>query len=212
MQAHHLKPIKASGTDWKETRDISVRTWWPTNIGQIACVIVVCTSVTARASVSFPSEQQLTENCQHQNIGNTRHCHQTRTSSSYRRSAFGYRSYTTSADVGFYTQQTCETHIDHVVSLKDAHESGASGWSSQDKITFANDRENHVASCAHVNSSKGASKPSEFLRKSSDGQGLDFEIRNFCGYLSVYKTIKVKYGLSFSNNSPMLFKICDSAQ
>ena len=24
MQAHHLKPIKASGTDWKETRDISV--------------------------------------------------------------------------------------------------------------------------------------------------------------------------------------------
>ena len=130
MYAHHLKPIKASGTDRKETRDISVRTWWPPNIGQIAYVIVICTSVTACTSVSFPTEQQLTANCQHHNIKNTRHCHQTRTSSPYRRSAFGYRSYTSPADVGFCTQQTCETYIDYVVSLKDAHQSRASGWSS----------------------------------------------------------------------------------
>ena len=124
------------------------------------------------------------------------------------RSAFGYRSYSTSTDVGFYTKQTCKTNIDHVVSLKDAHQSGASSWSNENKSAFANDRTNHVPSCARVNSSKGASTPSDFLRKSRDGKGMDYEIVEFCSYVEVYFAVKTRYGLSFSNNNATLFRQC----
>ena len=126
----------------------------------------------------------------------------------YSRDDFGYQNYATATDIGFYSKKTCKTNIDHVVSLKDAHQSGASRWSNDDKRAFANDRTNHVAACAPVNSSKGDSTPSDFFRKSRDGKGLDYEIRNLCEYVKLYKTIKVKYDLSLSQNSPELFKSC----
>jgi hypothetical protein len=95
-----------------------------------------------------------------------------------------------------------------VVSLKDAHQSGASSWSTEKKSAFANDRTNHVPSCARVNSSKGASTPSDFLRKSRDGKGMDYEIVEFCSYVEVYFGVKTRYGLSFSNNNATLFRRC----
>jgi hypothetical protein len=75
----------------------------------------------------------------------------------YDRKVFNYQSYKPNTYIGFYTNQTCDfINIDHVVSLKDAYDSGAAYWSTYKKRTFANDKSNHVTSCGRVNSSKGS--------------------------------------------------------
>ena len=44
----------------------------------------------------------------------------------YERKGFSYRSYKPNTSIGFYTNQSCDfINIDHVVSLKDAYDSGA---------------------------------------------------------------------------------------
>ncbi len=129
-------------------------------------------------------------------------------SSKYNRTSFQYKSYSPNTDIGFYTLSRCDTNIDHVVSLKDAHDSGASFWNKSLKEQFANDKINHVPSCSRVNSSKGASTPLDFLRKSSDGRGIEYEIKSFCSYLGIYFQVKTKYNLSFNNNNPELFSRC----
>ena len=71
--------------------------------------------------------------------------------SSYDRKEFNYQSYKPGTDIGFYTNKTSDfINIDHVVSLKDAYESGAANWSASKKEAFANDRRNHVPSCSRV--------------------------------------------------------------
>ena len=87
-------------------------------------------------------------------------------SGKYNRKSFQYKSYPPNTDIGFYTLLRCDTNIDHVVALKDAHDSGADFWNKSLKERFANDKANHVPSCSIVNSSKGASTPLDFLRKS----------------------------------------------
>lgn len=56
-----------------------------------------------------------------------------------------------------YTNQTytssSDLHIDHIVSLKYAHERGAEAWSSQLKERFANDRDNLIVVEAGANRS-----------------------------------------------------------
>ena len=126
----------------------------------------------------------------------------------YDRELYGYESYPTYAKSGFYTGRSCDTNIDHVVSLKDAHESGAGRWTFAEREAFSNDRLNHVPSCSRVNSSKGASTPSDFLRKSSDGRGMEYEIKPKCAYLGIYYQVKRKYRLSFQNNDSSLFASC----
>ena len=128
---------------------------------------------------------------------------------SYDRKEFNYRSYKPNTYTGFYTNKVCDfINIDHIVSLKDAYESGASSWSASKKKTFANDRSNHVPSCGRVNSSKGSEGPSDFLRRSRDGRGLEYDIVRFCEYVKKYYALKVKYGLSFRNNEPRPFRSC----
>jgi hypothetical protein len=126
----------------------------------------------------------------------------------YDRDLYGFRSYPSMSSRGFYSQELCNTNIDHVVSLKDAHESGASQWNSAMRSQFANDRLNHVSACSSVNSSKGSSTPSDFRRKSSDGQGLDYPIVPWCAYVGIYYQVKLKYSLSFNNNNPSVFEQC----
>ena len=70
------------------------------------------------------------------------------------------------------------------------HYYGASYWDNNLKQKFANDKLNHVPSCSRVNSSKGASVPKDFLRKSRDGRGLEYEIKPFCTYLDIYYQVK----------------------
>ena len=126
----------------------------------------------------------------------------------YDRELYGYESYPTYAKSGFYTGRSCDTNIDHVVSLKDAHESGAGRWTFAEREAFSNDRLNHVPICSRVNSSKGSSTPSDFLRKSSDGSGMEYEIKPKCAYLGIYYQVKRKYRLSFQNNDSSLFASC----
>lgn len=147
------------------------------------------------------------------------HCHRSTSSKAktatrsntliYNRSDFQYRSYTSSTSVGFYTKQVCSAvNIDHVVSLKDAHESGASAWSSKKKVRFGNDRDNHVPSCRQVNISKGSVGPADFLRRSQDGKGADYRLVRFCDYVAKYHAVKTKYALSFASNSKQVFADC----
>ena len=131
-------------------------------------------------------------------------------SDGYDRKDFNYRSYTPNTSIGFYTNKICDfINVDHVVSLKDAYESGAAYWSASRKKYFGNDRYNHVPSCVSVNSSKGAEGPKGFLRRSNDGKGLEYEIVRFCDYVQRYFAVKVKYGLSFEGNDSATFEECD---
>ena len=128
----------------------------------------------------------------------------------YDRQDFNYRSYKPNTAIGFYTGKACDfINIDHVVSLKDAYESGAASWSDSKKQTFANDRANHVPSCGRVNSSKGSAAPKDFLRRSSDGRGLDYKIVRWCEYVIKYHSVKQAYGLSFIVNDRSIFERCD---
>ena len=129
---------------------------------------------------------------------------------SYDRKDLNYRSYKPNTSTGFYTNKACDfINIDHIVSLKDAYESGASSWAASRKKAFANDRSNHVPSCGRVNSSKGSEGPSDFLRRSRDGRGLEYNIVRFCEYVHKYYTVKVNYGLSLVPNDKKVFRRCD---
>ena len=104
----------------------------------------------------------------------------------YDRKDFNYRSYKPNVAIGFYTGKTCDfINIDHIVSLKDAYESGAANWSASKKKAFANDR------------------------RSRDGKGLDYQIVSWCEYVIKYHTVKIKYGLSFGPNNGKLFRDCN---
>ena len=131
---------------------------------------------------------------------------------SYNRTDFNYQSYKPSTSIGFYTNQTCDfINIDHIVSLKDAYDSGAASWETSKKEVFANDRSNHVPSCGRVNSSKGSAGPKDFLRRSNDGKGLEYEIVRFCEYVLKYRTVKINYDLSFASNDHTTFADCGVA-
>ena len=65
-----------------------------------------------------------------------------------------------------------------------------------------------MSSCGRVNSSKGSARPSDFLRRSRDGRGLEYEIVRFCEYVQKYYAVKVKYGLSFKANDSATFDQC----
>jgi hypothetical protein len=131
---------------------------------------------------------------------------------SYNRNSFSYKSYKPNTSIGFYTNQSCDfINIDHVVSLKDAYVNGAASWSASEKEAFANDRSNHVPSCGRVNSSKGSAGPKDFLRRSNDGKGLEYEIVRFCEYVEKYHAVKVEYGLSFEGNDNATFESCGAS-
>ena len=130
----------------------------------------------------------------------------------YSRSDLTYQSYKPNTSIGFCTNQSCDfINIDHIVILKDAYDSGAASWGAPKKAVFANDRSNHVPSCERVNSSKGSAGPKDFLRRSNDGVGLEYEIVSFCEYVRRYYAVKVRYGLSLADNDSVTFKSCGIA-
>jgi hypothetical protein len=127
----------------------------------------------------------------------------------YNRADYAFVSYTSESSIGYYSGDACEDiDIDHVVSLADAHESGAALWSAAEKAQFANDRSNHAAACSSINRSKGSSTPSDFLRKSSDGAGVEFRFVDFCGYVATYVSVKEAYELSFESDDEELLEGC----
>ena len=65
-----------------------------------------------------------------------------------------------------------------------------------------------MPSCGRVNSSKGWAAPKDFLRRSRDGKGLDYKILRWCEYVAIYKAVKTKYQLTFTNNDRKLLSDC----
>lgn len=76
--------------------------------------------------------------------------------------------------------------IDHIVSLKDAWDSGAHRWTQDERVRFANDLSNLVAVGASVNQSKGARTAAQWL------PWEPFE----CDYVTAQVLVKADYGLS----------------
>lgn len=77
--------------------------------------------------------------------------------------------------------------IDHIVSLKDAWESGADTWSAQDRLRFANDPDNLLVTDQKTNTNKSDKGPDKWLPKS-----------NVCEYVLQYIEVKDKYGLTYT--------------
>ncbi|MBE8182383.1 MAG: hypothetical protein HAW61_02525 [Candidatus Portiera sp.] len=172
------------------------------------------------------------DGCHNEKSTGTRHCHKSKSSStptyspapvtkpssssgggcgSYDREEWGYKGFKFSTDIGFYSGQSCSSiDSDHLVSLKDAHESGGCYWGGSQKVQFANDVDNLVPSCARINRSKGASLPHRFIRLAGDGKGVDFQFTGSrkCAYLSRYAAVKKKYQLSFRANNLFAFSSC----
>ena len=65
-----------------------------------------------------------------------------------------------------------------------------------------------MPSCGRVNSSKGSKGPSDFLRRSRDGRGLEYDIVKFFEYVQRYYAVKINYGLSFNSNKKRSFEGC----
>ena len=91
------------------------------------------------------------------------------------------------ATVGFYTQYVLGEHelcatleLDHVVSKQEARDRGLP---ESRQPEFDSDEENLVQACSSVNESKQDSGPADFLRKSRDGSGKEYEIINWEEYL-----------------------------
>jgi hypothetical protein len=66
-------------------------------------------------------------------------------------------------------------------------------------------------SCGRVNSSKGSAVPKDFLRRSGDSKGLDYKIVRWCEYVTKYHAVKIKFALSFSHNTKVIFNQCELA-
>ncbi len=76
--------------------------------------------------------------------------------------------------------------IDHLVPLKNAHDSGGAYWTEEEKMLFANDEENLVVTNKKYNRQKGS-------------QGIDTWLpvdKNYaCKYIKDWMKIKKKYNL-----------------
>lgn len=79
--------------------------------------------------------------------------------------------------------------IDHIVSLRDAWDSGASGWSASERAEFANDPGNLWAVAASVNRAKGDDEPQQW-RPEDPGA--------WCRYATAYADSKRAWRLSVS--------------
>lgn len=78
-------------------------------------------------------------------------------------------------------------HVDHVVALKEAYDSGAAAWTNERKRLFANDRDNFMCLDGRLNMSKSDKDLAEWPRG-------DCALRVEIAKISI--RVKAKYGLS----------------
>jgi len=79
--------------------------------------------------------------------------------------------------------------IDHVISLKEAHEGGAWDWSKEKRREFANDPENLVITSRANNRTKAANGPAKWLPDNSYGR---------CRYLTKRMKLHIKWKIGIS--------------
>jgi len=90
---------------------------------------------------------------------------------------------------GSVVEDPSTVDVDHVVALRDAHESGGWEWDKARKRGFANDLDNLKATSRTTNRSKGAKGPDEWLPPSP-------ELR--CAYIAAWIGLKEAHGLSMT--------------
>jgi hypothetical protein len=99
-----------------------------------------------------------------------------------------------SAYDGFKTSDASSLDIDHFIPLKEAWESGASGWDSDTRKRFANDLEYSVsliAVSANSNRSKSDKDPSDWLPPSKSFT---------CQYVGSWIAVKYRWSLTIDSN------------
>lgn len=79
--------------------------------------------------------------------------------------------------------------VDHVVALRNAHDSGGWHWSPDEKRVFANDFSNLKATSQSTNRSKGDRGPDEWLPPLKAAR---------CGYIREWSALKETYGLGMA--------------
>lgn len=99
-----------------------------------------------------------------------------------------------SAYDGFKTSDASSLDIDHFIPLKEAWESGASGWDSDTRKRFANDLDYSVsliAVSASSNRSKSDRDPSAWLPPSKSFT---------CQYVGMWIAVKYRWGLTIDSS------------
>jgi len=79
--------------------------------------------------------------------------------------------------------------VDHVVSLREAHDTGGAGWDAARREAFANDLDSPelAAVTASSNRSKGSRGPEEWMPPDPSGR---------CRYLRARVTVQLRWGLA----------------
>ena len=101
-----------------------------------------------------------------------------------------------------YTGNPIDTcNVDHVVALHEAHESGGWAWPANAKQQFSQDPENHLASRACVNQSKGGDDISEWsdadiASSSACGGGYSVTPAGRCLLAQITVVVKSAWGLT----------------
>ena len=101
-----------------------------------------------------------------------------------------------------YTGTPIDTcNVDHVVALHEAHESGGWAWTANTKQQFSQDPDNHVASRACVNQSKGGDDISEWsdadiASSSACGGGYTVTPAGRCLLARITVAVKSEWGLA----------------
>ena len=101
-----------------------------------------------------------------------------------------------------YTGTPIDTcNVDHVVALHEAHESGGWNWPATQKQRFSQDPDNHVASRACVNQSKGADdifewSDSDIASSSACGGGYAVTLAGRCFLAVTTVVVKSEWGLA----------------
>ena len=93
--------------------------------------------------------------------------------------------------------QASKLDIDHIVPLMEAHISGASNWTREEKREFANDHENLIAVSANENREKGAKDPANWLPDT---------INYRCKYVKHWLYVKLKYKLNIDKKEKASIK------
>ena len=91
--------------------------------------------------------------------------------------------------------------VDHVVALAEAHKSGAWQWDRERKRSFAQDGDNHLATLACVNRSKGARDIADWSdnwisKSAACGGGYRVSTQGRCLFAKITVRVKAKYDLS----------------
>ena len=103
----------------------------------------------------------------------------------------------------FYTgaayRDSSVLQIDHVVSLKEAHDTGGYSWCPDARETFADDPDNLVITHRKVNLEKSGDGPEDWLTTTDQ----TIPVTRACEYLRKFVQVKVRYGLEISGRQRM---------